>query len=403
MLLTLEALNAEEGDCLLLHVGTKQEPLHILIDGGPGGTYLRSLQPRLRELRELHGLDDAERLPIELAVLTHTDADHIDGLVAMFEDLRKTKEHKQALPYRIKRLWYNSFDDIVRNHEVGSIQSLSASASPEVRAFVAGTKMGQALRDLARKLEIPVNRDFEDYMPEGAERCFAMRTAAEAPCIEVEDLNLTVLSPTAKELEDFEEEWNKYLREQAKKQREGGATAYGIDQSRTNLSSIVVLAEAGRHSLLLAGDARASQILDGLRASGRLADDGEPCDVDLFKIGHHGARGNQSLALFQQVRAKHYVISANGKHGNPDRESLDMLWEARGKGDWQIWTTFPRDAFKLIDPGAARTESEQTSLEKRRAALEEVQAWFDAHPVKVTYREPHALGIQIHLGDEKLD
>ena len=47
MLLTLEALNAEEGDCLLLSCGTAAEPQHILVDGGPRATYANSLRPRL--------------------------------------------------------------------------------------------------------------------------------------------------------------------------------------------------------------------------------------------------------------------------------------------------------------------------------------------------------------------
>jgi hypothetical protein len=37
MLLTLEALDASEGDCLLLLYGTATRPTRIMIDGGPSG------------------------------------------------------------------------------------------------------------------------------------------------------------------------------------------------------------------------------------------------------------------------------------------------------------------------------------------------------------------------------
>jgi hypothetical protein len=271
-----------------------------------------------------------------------------------------------------------------------------------VVAFVAGTKMGLALGDHARKLGIGINRDFEDL---GKGRRFVARTAKEVPCVELDELpqdalTLTVLSPTKKELEAFEKEWDEYLKKQAAK-KAGGAAAAGEDRSPTNLSSIILLAEAEGRRILLTGDAKAAQILDGLRAAGRLTE-GKPYVVDLLKVGHHGSRANASLELFQQVHARHYVISANGKHGNPDRETLDWLWEARGKGDWQLWTTFPRNAFELVDPDAGKTKTERKALEERRKALEEIQAWLDDHPVKVHYRDRDELGIQIHLGDEKL-
>ena len=50
MLFTLEALPAEEGDCLLLHWGTREKPKIALIDGGPGRVYENDLRPRLEEL-----------------------------------------------------------------------------------------------------------------------------------------------------------------------------------------------------------------------------------------------------------------------------------------------------------------------------------------------------------------
>ena len=43
---TLEALPARYGDCLLLHYGSDEKPGLILIDGGPGKVWEKSLQPR---------------------------------------------------------------------------------------------------------------------------------------------------------------------------------------------------------------------------------------------------------------------------------------------------------------------------------------------------------------------
>lgn len=68
MLFTIEALDASEGDCLILHHGTAAHPAFVLIDGGPARTYNRSLLPRLRQLRAALGLAPREPLPLGLVV-----------------------------------------------------------------------------------------------------------------------------------------------------------------------------------------------------------------------------------------------------------------------------------------------------------------------------------------------
>lgn len=380
MILTLEALNAEEGDCLLLHHGNKKEPQHILIDGGPRGTYAKTLGPRLKELRKLHGLRDSASLSIELGVLTHTDSDHLDGLVALFDDLRKLKEQKQPLPFRIESLWYNSFDDLVGNREVAKVQSLEKSPARTVRAFAASVQNGRKLRDTAKLLAFPINQDFDT---------FAMQSASASPCIEFDELSLTVISPTPKELIAIEKAWDKFLKSAAGKKALGGAAMFGDDDSPTNVSSIVVLAEAGDKRLLLTGDARAEEILTGLENAGLLPEHGA-LEVDVFKIPHHGSSRNSTPLLYQRVHAQHYVIAANGEHRNPDLATLEMLWRARGKGDWTLWTTFPQNAYQSV-PNGERCET-----------LRAIQRWIDSHEVKVRYRKPSEGSVRIELGTDPL-
>ena len=52
MIFTLEALEAEQGDSLILHYGRTDRPRFIIIDGGPDGVYESSLRPRLEELQQ---------------------------------------------------------------------------------------------------------------------------------------------------------------------------------------------------------------------------------------------------------------------------------------------------------------------------------------------------------------
>jgi hypothetical protein len=75
------------------------------------------------------------------------------------------------------------------------------------------------------------------------------------------------------------------------------------------------------------------------------------------------------------------VISANGKHKNPDNATLDRLWQARGAdcAEWTLHVTFAKGKVAAFD------------------------RWCKAHRgIRVEYRAPQALGISIELGDEHL-
>jgi hypothetical protein len=66
MQLTLEALQANDGDCLLLHYERDTTaPVRILIDGGSRGIYSSVLRRRLDELRA------DETLDLRMAMVSH--------------------------------------------------------------------------------------------------------------------------------------------------------------------------------------------------------------------------------------------------------------------------------------------------------------------------------------------
>lgn len=382
MTFQLEALYAQEGDCLLLHHGTADDPRHVLIDGGVAATFAESLRPRLDQLRKERALGEGESLPIELLVVTHIDRDHLDGIVKLAEHLEELREDR---PWDIAGLWYNSFDGVVGDDRSAKVAGFSSSGPPAVRAFVASVAEGQRMRALAGKLCISVNQPGAQF-PDG----LVMRPSAGPETVDFDDLKLTVLSPDAVALAALERDWDAYLAANPPGKAQGGAAAVGQDRTVPNLSSIVLLAEAEGHRILLTGDANTDEILAGLAAAGLLAG-GAPCEVDVLKIPHHGSIRNSKKALYQQVRARHYVISANGENGNPDRETLDLLWDARGsEGGWDLYLTFRRNEFELVEGTGAKAE-------KRRQALKEIQAWLNKHDVKVIYREPDALGVAIDL------
>lgn len=382
MIFTIEALDASQGDCLLLHHGTAKAPSWILIDGGPSHTYNRSLLPRLRQLHAALELDAVAPVPLGLVVLSHIDDDHVAGLLKLFSDLAQAHDEHRAPIAEITELWHNSFDAIVGSDQAAAaIEYLDQLPVARERGVVAGTRQGHALLELARRLEVAVNAQF---------RHLVARPDDAGVTVKHESVQLTVLGPSERELGNYQRRWDREV--------EAGALASAaLDSSTFNLSSIALLAECGKHKVLLTGDGRGDHVLEGLIAAGYLDRDGEDeLEVDVFKLPHHGSRRNVTPELLRRVKAKTYVISANGKHDNPDIDTLDLLADARGDDPYTLALTFPEAAYKEI------TASSGAEFE-RRAALERIDAWLRKRPEgnpTIIYRDPNESGVRIELGDE---
>jgi hypothetical protein len=201
-------------------------------------------------------------------------------------------------------------------------------ASALVMASVA---QGRQLRDDARALRIPLNRPWKRlvWAPDGEERATTFEGG----------LTLTVLGPLQAQVEALRKDWDKKLAEMKKKAaaEAQAIAAEFVDKSVYNLSSIVVLATCGGKRMLLTGDARGDFVLAGLEAAGLLQHGA--LHVDLLKVPHHGSARNVNEEFFRRVTADHYVISADGRHHNPDRAMLAMLTAARDRADYTIHLT----------------------------------------------------------------
>src|SRR5262249_7490907 len=138
-------------------------------------------------------------------------------------------------------------------------------------------------------------------------------------------LTFNVLGPTIPDLLKLHQKHQKWLVQlkEAGKTPAAVLSAY-VDESVTNLSSIVVLAEANDKRMLLTGDARGDKILEGLEFAGAMKTGGQ-IHVDILKVPHHGSSNNIEPDFFERITSEHYVFSGNGEHGNPERETLQML------------------------------------------------------------------------------
>lgn len=318
--LRLWVVQAQFGDCLVVEGRAGDRTRRILVDGGPGGTYQAALRPFLLDIARAGGRIDA-------AVLSHIDNDHILGLLDLFEELRNPPSDGAAgaLP-PIDALWHNSFARAVGGVDIEpKVRAVLrdggrlGAAMPAVAGVLRGVGEGDALRAAALALGIPLGAGFRDgqvLVGQGQPRG-------------LEPLRVTVVGPSRSILDKLRKQWLGWL---ARHQRTGVApaaartTAVALDQSVPNLSSIALLAELDRRSLLLTGDARADQVLEGMQEAGALDGDGRR-HVSVLKVPHHGSIRNITADFLRAVTADTYVISADGRYGNPDVDALALIVE----------------------------------------------------------------------------
>ena len=338
MIFTLEALEAKHGDALLLHYGSAKSPKLIVIDGGPAGVYKGTMKNRLGVLKDSRSAD--EPLEIRLLMVSHLDDDHVNGVLAFTDDLLDQSQNGDP-DFNVLTLWSNTFDDIIGDQNdadelTASVPSSKANATSvtptfsshlglkqESAAIVASVPQGRDLRQNAEQLSISINDPFSGLViaPPKGKKTVPLG----------DGLKMTVICPSEDRVKALQEEWNKIIKKKGlAKDKNGKAIAAAfVDNSVFNLSSIVVLAESGTKKMLLTGDARGDDILKGLTSAGLLKN--KSFHVDILKLPHHGSDNNVETDFFRQVTAEHYVVSGNGKFGNPEIATLQMISDARGE------------------------------------------------------------------------
>lgn len=403
MIFTLEALQAEKGDSLILHFGPKNKPSFLVIDGGPNPVYQDTLRPRLDQLREKFANANG-RLEIEMAMVSHIDDDHINGILSWFRSLRELEDTGETLTESIQTLWFNSFDDVLGNGSDELRSRLSAKASKAAEggasaaefnadpiqgrhsaAIIASVRQGRELRAITTTLAIPLNKPFEGLvMPGDENRDVALPNG----------LKLRVLGPTLQQAAALQEEWEKDVRNKP------DLAAAFADRSVANLSSIVAMAEFESEGkprrILLTGDARGDFVWDGMIQAGYLTDRNDNIHIDVLKMPHHGSNRNMRKDFLQHITADHYVISANGENDNPDAEIFGWIAEARGSDDYTIHMTNK----ELMNPVKKTAEDRDISA-KVMAALDASAA--AAPNRKVVFRAKDELSLKIDLGTSVVD
>lgn len=334
-MVTLEALNALAGDCLLLrYPGPDGQERIWIIDGGPKrdskkDIYVWSdiLLPRLKELHP------EPRMPVALGMVSHIDDDHINGIQKLTANLI---DATPAQPAKVKfaRFWFNSFDQLVG----ASRASTDATASSASLQALVGTITLPGVDEHATMIMQSVGQGnllAADLRTLGLDGNAPVRGFISAKKgqkkIRIDGAQVTILGPLQRRLDALRKEWAKALAKPAKARQAALQSLFlpgaQTDKSIPNLSSIVVLVEIGKRKLLLTGDAHGDDVVKGWKELGMGT---KPVEIDLVKMPHHGSIRNATKDFVDFFVANHYVFSADGKYNNPDAPTVEAVVAAHG-------------------------------------------------------------------------
>ncbi|WP_326525256.1 MBL fold metallo-hydrolase [Sphingomonas sp.] len=318
----VHAIEAAEGDCLLIEDGGA----FALVDGGIAGTFDTRLMPHLRS-----ALGGGGRL--EAVIVSHVDRDHITGILDLLAEIERARADGEADPVAIDDLWHNSFGSTLDEADGALFANLQAMMSQAGRASVTaangsiamlGIAEGAKLPRMASKLGIPLNGFF------GGARIVA--NGGRAPAWTLGGSRIAVAGPTPENLAQLRKEWIEWIEKHFDSFAIGDVAAMAnADTSVPNLSSIVLFGETPDGAVLFTGDARGDHILQGLERTGFLPAGGTRA-LRLLKVQHHGSDRNATSEFFERLPADIYLLSANGRHDNPDTALLAMIVDAAVAG-----------------------------------------------------------------------
>lgn len=302
---------AQQGDSIWIEYGTPVAVHRVLIDAGTPAT-------AALVRKRIESLAPGDRR-FDLLVITHVDTDHIGGVLKLLSDLPASTQFDDV--------WFNGWPQIrnARSSKLGPID-------------------GEILTAAFKKQKLPWNTCFN-----GA-AVMVPRSGTLPERTLRGGMKLTVLSPGEPQLAKLRAEWRSVVQEAGLDPKSKGrwkkllaaAARKGVkssilgepnvkmlarskfdpDTAPANGSTIALLAQFERKSVLLGGDAYAPVLVDAV-ARLRQARSILKLKLDAFKLPHHGSSGNVNSELLATLPSARYVFSTSGAvFGHPDDEAV---------------------------------------------------------------------------------
>lgn len=371
----VEMFPAKNGDSLLISfLGESNK--NILIDLAYPYTYKNFVKSRLLEL-------NSKGESLDLVVFTHIDQDHVHGGITFF---RENGESNNPKIIKVKEVWHNSYRHLFLGDKGVSLNQQKLDKIKKRVAYIEESEVegsekisgrqGTWLGALLHKGNYPWNTSYNN-------EAIAFSPAK----IEITDeIKITVLSPTEKQLVDLRNVWYKELRrlfpstpltneiifddvveyinkflepkgvanitEKAsliKNINKLADTPFVEDPDEINASSITFIVEYCGKKLLFLGDSPPTLIEEQLKRLYRESD--FPIYFDLIKVSHHGSEFNTNKSLLNLIDSKRYLISTDGSiHGHPNEATIARIVVRESKQfKRELYMSYPTKTSEIFN------------------------------------------------------
>ncbi|HZL09538.1 MAG TPA: MBL fold metallo-hydrolase [Prolixibacteraceae bacterium] len=295
MTIEIKILPVFQGDSILLFFNDRKNC--IMIDSGTKRSYTKGLIKN--ELKQIEAID--------LLVLTHTDEDHIGGILKYYED-------SERMTGIIKNVWFNTGLHISNELDlkINDEHYIKINENDDLEVSV---KQGMSLELLLKNDGIHFQKLIKS--------------------LDIYNLGfakIIVLSPDKMDLKLFHKDWEIENENQLEV-----ASASDYDQAITELiklsfiekgtlankTSIALILETKSSKLLLLGDSYPSVIVNNLKILGYSEEN--KLKLNLVKVSHHGSNAATSPELLKMIDCTMFVISTNASNNLPTKECLARI------------------------------------------------------------------------------
>lgn len=285
----LKMLPVLNGDCISINFqGNDNKRHNIIIDGGFQATYASTLKKEVEKIKNA-----SEK--IDLLVITHTDRDHIGGIIKLVDEYGDSGI--------IKKVWFNSSSGDI-NIEPSNLISIRD-----------GISLRDKLINLGLLEDLPITNDHRK--------------------IDIKGALINIISPSQKELANVLKEFEETDQQDAMITTAENDYYFGIEElvknkfsegnQLYNATSIALLIEICGVNILLLSDSVPSVIIKWLKRKGYSEDN--KLKVDYMSVPHHGSKKNLNDEMLSLIECENYLISANGmnRYNLPHKESLARI------------------------------------------------------------------------------
>ena len=286
-MLKIKVLPANCGDCIIISFDDGDRIKNILVDGGAGTVYDDVLKDEIKRIK----IDNQK---IDLLIITHTDTDHIGGIIKFIED--------DSLNGYIEEVWFNSWTNF---------DGKPVKLSHDKKEISAGS--AKILENKLKRMDIWQNE-----------------LIAQGICRNYNKAKIIVVSPNENSLEAL----RGYLKDEFKISESDDRKKkiellqkrkFKEDKAIPNGSSIAFIFEYdSKNKILFTGDSFPSIVLEGLEKM-NFIDETKKVRFDYIKVSHHASKKNTSDEFLEKIDCNNYIVTTMGCNGKPNKETFARI------------------------------------------------------------------------------